>query len=219
MQEYKLRDTLFGIQFPFFVLRSPKTGFTLTEILLVSVVLSIIGLSVYSAFNNGIKIWRRVVRNVTQEDISIFFDRISNDLRNTLRYKDIQFEGNQERIAFPALIVSQEQNVFKTEVGRVTYYLEKDSVNRQQANYSQLYQNINPPDRKLVNNLETLSFQYYYYDSEMQSYYWENEWKEKESLPLAVKIKVEFYDNGIKNNLTRTVYIPVGQILASSEKK
>lgn len=207
-------------------------GFTLIEILLVTVILSIIGLSVYSAFNNGIKIWKRIARNVIQEDVSIFFEKISHDLRNSLQYADIKFEGTEERISFPTIIISNEQNLLKPELGCVTYFRDNkdNSLNRQQINYSQLYQNARLSDgqanqlsRSLLSNLEAITFQYYYYDIETDRYYWKSIWENEEYLPLAVKIKVEFYEdknkNEYKNSFIKTIYIPSCQILPISQEK
>ena len=37
-----------------------RLGFTLVELFLVSVILSIISLAIYSTLNNGIKIWQKI---------------------------------------------------------------------------------------------------------------------------------------------------------------
>ncbi len=240
MQEYEKpdmgndrRDAKYRVRIPFPLTRYQKQGFTLVEILLVTVILSIMGLSIYNAFNSGIKIWRRIVGNVKQEDVSIFFEKISHDLRNSFQYADIKLEGTEERISFPSMIVSKEQGVLKSELGYVTYFWNTidNSINRQQIHYSQLYQNArlsygqaNPLARRLVSNLETMTFRYYYYDAETDRYYWKSVWEEEEeNLPLAVRIKVEFYEdknkNEYKNSFVKTVYIPGCQILPISQEK
>ena len=204
--------------------RNPKSlekrGFTLTEILLVAVILSIIGLSVYGAFNNGIKVWKRIVKNITQEDVSIFFDKISRDLRNTFQYSGVKFEGTAESITFPALVVSDEQ---VDGIGCVSYFVDshKNTVNRTQMDYSQIYRDITPTARKLVNNIEKLTFQYYYDDSDAGQFYWKSSWEEEEEkkLPLAVRIQIEFYEDGRKNDVIQTVFIPVCKIPETFEER
>ena len=66
-----------------------RTGFTLVELVLVTAMLSVVGLAAYSAFSNGIRLWKRVNEEVIQEDINMFFVKISRDLRNLSRYSGI----------------------------------------------------------------------------------------------------------------------------------
>ena len=204
-----------------FNLQSSINGFTLIELLLVTVILSIVGLAVYSAFSSGVRVWRRIVKNIPQEDISIFFERISRDLRNSFQYAGVEFYGAKEKIGFPTLVISQKPEVPKHEFGYVTYSLDSshDSINRTQADYSQLYRDVVPQARTLVDNIEHLTFQYYSYDSDEEKYYWKSVWEEKENLPVAVKIELGFYDGENKTDYSRTVYIPSCQIFAASEKE
>jgi len=220
---YGIRNPLPVTQFPKYkeryplpFTRNPNRGFTLTEILLVAALLSVLGLSVYSAFNNGIKIWKRVVKNVIEEDISIFFEKISRDLRNSFQYSLMEFEGAQQRIAFPTLIVSKSS---KYEIGYVAYFEDSidNSINRQQQNYSQLYKGINPTPSKLVKNIENLTFQYYYYDAERDETSWESSWEDKENLPLAVRVKVEFYEDNEEKSLVKSISVPVCEMLPGSK--
>lgn len=223
MQGYEPQYSAFSIQHSGKnkKLATDKKGFTLTEILLVAVILAIVGLSVYGAFNNGIKVWDKMVNNILQEDINIFFEKIAHDLGNSFQFTGINFEGTEEEITFPTLVASQEQGGSEDGIGCVTYYWDglANSINREQSSYSQLYQKITPPTRKLVKGIETLSFQYYCYDPETERYYWRTTWEEEEESPLAVKVKVEFYEDGKESSLVRTISIPHAQVLVNAEEE
>jgi len=201
--------------------RRINRGFTLTEILLVAVMLSVIGLAVYNAFNNGIKIWKRIVRNVIEEDVSIFFEKISRDLKNSFEYTGIKFEGLPQRIAFATLIVPRESKNSKYEIGYVAYFEDSmdKSINRQQQNYSQLYQDINPMPLKVVSNIKNLTFEYYYYDPNRDKASWESSWEDEENLPLAVRVKVEFYEDNREKTLVKSISIPACKMLSESREK
>jgi len=69
--------------------------------------------------------------------------------------------------------------------------------------------------RQIVNNVESLSFQYYYYDPEGEVYIWKDIWQEEEEeeeekIPLAVRIEMEFGEDAERERVTRTITIPAG---------
>lgn len=197
-------------------------GFTLVEILLVTVTLSIIALAVYTTFDNGIKLWKKMTQDVLQEDINIFFSKISDDLRNSFRYSGIEFSGSEDSIAFAIPIKFIIQGKVENGIGQAGYFFDKrtNSINRIQTNYSQLYLDKSGPVRQLVNDIKSLNFQYYCYDPRQEEYLWVDAWNEEqvpleikidEHLPLAVKIEVESDDNNESGKFTKVVTIPVGR--------
>ncbi|MDD5454513.1 MAG: hypothetical protein PHW62_03330, partial [Candidatus Ratteibacteria bacterium] len=189
--------------------------------LLVAVILSVLGLSVYSVFNNGIKVWKKIFGNVIEEDVSLFFEKISRDLRNSFEYTGIKFEGSNERIAFPTLIVPKESKDAKYEIGYVVYFKDTidKSINRKQQNYNQLYKNTDPIPAKVLSNIKNLTFQYYRYDPEGDKTSWESYWKDEENPPLAVRVKVEFYENNREKSFVKSIFIPVYKVSTESKEK
>ena len=53
-------------------------GFTLIEVCLVSAMVAIISLAIYTTFANGIKIWQKAHTEILEEDVSIFFERFTS---------------------------------------------------------------------------------------------------------------------------------------------
>lgn len=200
-----------------------RKGFTLVEILLVTVILSMVALAVYTTFNNGIKLWKRMSQDVLQEDVNIFFSKISNDLRNSFRYSGIEFFGVEDSIAFAIPGKFRVQEEVESGIGQVSYSFCKktNTINRVRTNYSQLYLDKPGPIYQVVSNIRSLNFQYYCYDTQQEEYLWVDAWNEEqvplplevkidEHLPLAVKIEVEFDDNNESKKLTKIVTILVG---------
>lgn len=212
--------------------RSFLTGFTFIELLLVTSLLSVIGLSIYATFTNGINFWLRINEKQATEDVVIFFDRISLDLRNSFRYTGIDFRGTDDRVSFPVIGEFQGRHGKTKGIGRVEYFFDAgvDSIKTRESNYSEVYKDKASPERELVTDIESLSFRYYYYDPDQKEYLWETSWQEKEDderfgivqekkLPLAVKIMVEFKDGRLMRKFQRTVFVPASYYLAFTKEE
>jgi prepilin-type N-terminal cleavage/methylation domain-containing protein len=190
-------------------MRKKNRAFTLVELLIVISMMSVVSLAIYSALNNGLKIWQRVNRQVPQEDANIFLNKVSSDLRNAVKLKKINFSGNEERLEFPSLVYSSRwQN---KSVGKIYYAYDSKSgiITQEQRDYSMLFSDEPGVKRQLLSGLSALKFQFYYYDKDNKEYLWLDEWS-KEGLPLAVKVEIEISGQGKTNTFVKTVDIPVG---------
>ena len=76
-----------------------RRGFTLIEVLLVSVLLSVVALAVFKAFSDGVGLWKRVNVELSDEDLEIFFSDVAIRLASAFRHGTVRFEGERERIA------------------------------------------------------------------------------------------------------------------------
>jgi len=190
-----------------------QSAFTLVELLIVLAMISIIGLALFTTLSNGIRIWQRLNLAVAQEDINIFFERIARELRNTFEFSTITFQGDCDRIAFAAFVVTpgsiQPQG---TDIGQVTYYYDK--INRQlvreHKNYSQLYKGDMGFRQELLKDIDYLRFSYYFYDEKAREYLWIETWRE-DYLPLAVRIELGFDNEQQPNRITRSINLPLAQ--------
>ena len=198
-----------------------KTAFTFIEMLFVTALLSIVGVSLYSALSNGVRIWQRITQESAAENINIFFEKLSFDLRNSFSFSFVEFEGDENEIIFPAIVQSVERSKIVQGIGRISYSFDREqkTLNKKQSNFSQIYQNKFGFPQMLVNRIEKVRFQYYYYDSRKNDYFWISTWPEedisfdenkKEIYPLAVRIEIEALDDHLKRKFTRTISIPAG---------
>ena len=185
-----------------------RLGFTLVELFLVSVILSIISLAIYSTLNNGIKIWQKINIETPGEGLNIFLERFCSDLRNSFNFSNIDLLGQEDMLEFPTLVNSPRLN--KRTVGQVVYSYNSMSgtLNREQRDFSQIYREETGRVVQLLKNIKSLKFRYYFYDTEMKEYFWLDEWQ-KENLPLAVRVQLELNDTGTIR-FTKTVSIPAG---------
>jgi prepilin-type N-terminal cleavage/methylation domain-containing protein len=190
-----------------------KKGFTLIEMLIVLVMLSLIGLAIFTTLSSGIRIWQRLNQRVGQEDVNIFFERIASELRNTFEFDTIKFQGEEDRVTFvtfvttPGSIQAQE-----TGIGEVSYFYDKPNrqLNKQVRNYSQIYKGDSGTKKELLKGIDSLTFSYYFYDQKIKEYFWQ-EGSQEGNLPKAVRIELEFNNGQQIRKIIRTIDLPVAQ--------
>lgn len=198
-------------------------GFTLVELMIVAMILSTVGIVLYSAFSNGLNIWQRINQEMVIEDVNIFFDKIFRELRGSFQFSEIPLRGRTGELTFPALVhVRDHRGELKEGIGEVYYSFDPKSgtIDRQQKSYSEIYLDKDTGKQAMIDHVTSLDFQYYYYDLEQEEYSWVGSWqdadeslgiKTKKILPVAVRITIGIMGQEKKERrITRTVWIPSG---------
>ena len=188
-----------------------KKSFTLIELLLVVSILAMISLALFNTMANGLKIWERSRKFVVQEDVAIFFDKFSQDLRNCFLYSKIPFVGKANRIRFATRVKSLknlEGDHWAEKMGEVEYYfdLTKKNLYLRRASYGQALRGEFDTERSLIKAIESVRFSYYYAQG--------NEIVLKDEadslIPRAVGVEVQFWDGHTKQSLRKLINIPQG---------
>ena len=185
-------------------------GLTLVEMLIVSMILGVISITINSALNSGVRVWRKINQELPQEAINIFFDKFTTDLHNTFNSTNIKLEGDDERLELPAFVSSRR---FSGRLpGEVIYVYDKgkDELYRQAKDYSDVYSDKQGVITPLIKNIHSLKFTYYFFEAERKYYAWVDTWK-KEWLPQAVRVELEVNDENKIKQFTRTVSIPLAK--------
>lgn len=185
-----------------------REGFTLVELLIVSVMLAVVSLAIYASFNSGIKIWQKAKAQAFNEDLNIFFDKFSSDLRNTFRFTKINFRGDESQVEFATLVKSA--RLQETAPGKAIYIYDRQrkELARRLMDFSQVSTGEEPRAQQSLKNVTSLKFTYYTYDPEEKECLWEDEWQGREGLPLAVRMELEL-DAEQEYKFVRTVSVPV----------
>jgi len=196
-----------------------KQGFTLIELVLVTSMLAVIGLTLYGTFTNGINIWKTVTQESTTEDISLFFEKISHDLRNSFKMTGVRFKGGKHEVSFPARIKYKGDDGLVDSIGRVTYSYDrrKKALKKEEMNYNQIFKKKPGLDRVLTEAASSLNFKYFVYDSEKKDYSWVTSWQEsdetfgrqiEESLPLIVRVEVGIPGERGEQKFVKNIALP-----------
>jgi type II secretory pathway pseudopilin PulG len=190
-------------------------AFTLTEILLVSVLFSLIGITVFNAFSNGIKLWARGERLVVESNIGLFLDQLGQDARDVPLITGIPLRGTGNRISFPTIVMTpadhsaaRAQEEYIDQIGAVQYNYDPadKKIYRRQANYSQALKGIWSNPVEVASGIENVIFQYHFSsDKGMQT-----KTETDEVLPMGISVGIEFEVDGQPRHMRRFFPIPVG---------
>ncbi len=198
-----------------FFRRPNRRSFTLIEILLTTALFSMCSLAIYQVFASGLKLWARAQHFAVEEDISIFFDKISEDLRGSFYFTGIKFEGTANKITVPTFIMAQpdarsvhaDGEAF-AHIGAVRYYLDSENhtLQRSQANYSQALDGRFVDDKVVVKAVSGLKIVYYMPGSKGVEPFA----KVSDVIPSSVYIEVTYSDGRSEQSTSRMIAIPAG---------
>ena len=199
-----------------------KKGLTFIELLLATVMLSVLSIALYGMLSSGIAIWQKVNQETPQIDINLFAQKLEIELRNCVYFKKIPFVGQENMLSFPSLVsVPAGENGFSQGLGKViySYDAEEKAIKRNYIDYRFLNSLKGPAPRVLVNNVQELHFAYYFFSKDKRQFFWVNSWPPsdmKEVLcvyPQAVRLTMVLDMGRTTQTRTKTVNIPIGGLL------
>ncbi|MCK5081543.1 MAG: prepilin-type N-terminal cleavage/methylation domain-containing protein [Candidatus Omnitrophica bacterium] len=208
-----------------------SSGFTLIELMVSTSILGFIGLAILTTFGSGFHVYERVQSyGGLQAEALLSVEEMSRDLNNMFAFSGIAFEGDAQKIAFPAVIETvetiEEEERAVSSVGQIAYYLTGDDdqkiLMRDEWNYSQVSVGDKSKDDQsgFFSYVKDLQFSYYFFDKENEEYIWKDSWFEEEDkgLPAAVKINLTYEDRGQDIALLRTVFLVSPQVVENGEE-
>lgn len=188
---------------------------TLIEVLLVVSLVSMISLSLYKGLTTGIRVWERSRVSVKEEDIALFFDKLTKDLHNSYLFTTIVFEGSESRLAFPSIVLTAagdelglKEGELSEQLGRVEYFIDllDKTIYRRQYNYAQAISQSGPAAIALVPEVESLKFRYYYVTESKELYNSDF----LDAIPMGLEVEVQFSDGAGQRSLKKYIDIPIG---------
>jgi prepilin-type N-terminal cleavage/methylation domain-containing protein len=189
-----------------------KNGYTLIEVLLTTLIFSVIIASVYSVFQTGNIAYTKIDSAFElYQKARIIFSRIERDLKNSFAYsmKKAEFWGARNEINFFTVFNSfnQKAESFR-EISRIKYRFQDTMLSRTQlTGLDALRPDVPQIPLELSDDLQDIFFQFASLDpANSENYYsWQDTWpkvsdqqdtNQEKSLPLAVK--VEMIIDGLK---------------------
>lgn len=166
-------------------------AFTLVELLIAVSIFSVVSIAIYSTFNSGTSILRRV-KNIDfiQQKILLKTERFSRELRESPGCRKQLFLGIKTKISFPG-----NSDYIPC---RITYYFDNSSFCLMRV-VDQLSQIITPEGKVdaqfkskpvvFLSKIKEVKFSYLNLDPVKNEYSWIDEWRQ-DYLPAAIKLTV-----------------------------
>lgn len=145
-------------------LLSAGRGFTLIELLVVISILSAIGVAILGAVSAGIKIWKKSADIHNYEDVRLFYEKVTGDLRNMAVLSQLPFEGKDRELSF-AILTPRGADTGYSEIRRVIYSFNssRSSVERQEMDFTQAMSRDKKASAKtMLDNVSLFTMAYYY---------------------------------------------------------
>ncbi|OGQ48394.1 MAG: hypothetical protein A3H42_02905 [Deltaproteobacteria bacterium RIFCSPLOWO2_02_FULL_46_8] len=170
-----------------------KNGFMLIEMLLVVSIVAVIALAIYSSLSAGVHIWKRLDRGAGEMHLFLALEKMQKNLRNSFAFKAIGFEGAENEISFPGLVLvktDKEGEVFHQEPGRIRYYYSaaSQSLCLEKTSYIDWIKGIKKECQKEIQGVKKIAFEY------QDSHSWKTSWKQNK-VPQAVRLKTVMADD------------------------
>ncbi|MBI3602313.1 MAG: type II secretion system protein [Candidatus Omnitrophica bacterium] len=190
-------------------------AFTLVEVLLAAALVAMVGMAIFQAFANGLKLWTKAQRLNREAEVAIFLDRMEQDLRSTPLISGISFKGIATQISFPAVVMtradrksSMASEVFIDQIGAVQYRFDalEHTIFRRQTNYAQALKGQWGQELPVVGGID--EFNFYYEVASDKGFLMKPQ--SDEVIPSGVMVKMHFSDDSGEHHLRRYFRIPVG---------
>ena len=198
-----------------FTAKKGPQGFTFLELMIALTIFSIMAVSIYSVLGAGIRVWRGSNAIIeSNQSLRSFFDAISSDLKNAVKYKGMEFEGQAREMSFMALVDVSDpvKGSTRTELAKVIYSFDESSktVKRYVATRESGFDKANTEGVDIVSRIEDVNFSYCYKDETLiPPYRWQDAWQAQGIIPRGVNIKIK--------ELEKRVFIPMGELVKTEE--
>lgn len=188
-----------------------QKAMTLMEILIVISIMGMLSLALYNALSIGIRVWKKSQEIHAEEDLAIFFDKLTQDLHNAYFYSKISFEGGTDYFAFPALVSVQRydgEEGYSDEMGKVEYRFDvaHHAIIRRQADYGQALKKIYGAPRVVSSQISRLSFQYLYRTDDGEK------WSSQilDGVIAGIDVEVVLKDSLGERKIRKSIDMPLG---------
>ena len=184
-----------------------RRAFTLIELIIATLILSVVIVSIYGAFSAGIKAWSRNAEGKDFQKIRIALLRIQKELRSSFFFSGIPFSGTSLRITFPA--VEEKGKIYA-----VNYYIAEDRnkgckvLMKRKSVLTDARLLEEQATDEFIFSADSISFEYAHESKDgLKGFEWKGIWEESRGeIPSLVKINFKL---GIgKEIYHKIIFIP-----------
>jgi prepilin-type N-terminal cleavage/methylation domain-containing protein len=191
-----------------------RRAFTLVELIVATLIMTIVVVSIYSTFSLGMKACRKGSEGRNLQKVRISLLKLQKELKNTFLFSMVKFKGVSSEMTFP-LIVSEED---KDSTYTVNYYIVED---RDIGVKSLIKKKMLFTDKEYTETEEIGEFMFSAYSMDFEYAYelkngskgfeWRGTWEESQkAIPCAVRINFSLDAEGELYH--KTIFIPQGAL-------
>ncbi len=189
--------------------RQGAGGFTLMELVVAAVLMSVVGLAVLASFGGGVRVFDRVSDfGTVRGRVALALEVMERDIRDGVVFDPIGFEGASDELSFAARRQRLVEDRLERRLARQRYYRDPDTGELVSAWVDYPFEPDKQEQREAMAAIEGLSFEYAYTEGTAQGYRWKDTWSVSDGRPVAVRLEVRFKDKGETRSVERVVFIP-----------
>ena len=187
-----------------------KRAFTLIELLVVTAIIGMVVAAIGACLAGGIRAWDAArTFNVVESDAAIAISIMEKDLRNSLHFPQVGFNGSSSTMSFPRLVDAIDGSGGR--IGTTSYFTVQGRKGLMRKVW--LFPSKAPSDKDAENilpNAAAAGFEFYKSSSEGGGA-WHSEWRESTNYPSMVRMRLSLESSGDRIEILRTVVLPVNR--------
>ena len=191
-----------------------RNAFTFIELIIGITIFTVVIVTVYSAFNMGIKAWRRGQTEKSLQRIRLAFLKIDKELKDTFFFSEISFKGTPDQMEFPLTISGEDRE----KLYKITYTVDtseepglKELTRKEIERSKDTEEPAEEKTRKLLTSIksESVGFEY---TGPSQDFEWQKTWDGRafEELPSAVRVSLQMDDS--EEIYSKVIFLQQGEL-------
>lgn len=196
-------------------MKQSQNGFTLVEVLIVTSILSVTMVVLYSSFQIGMAAYKQTEKNLNENrEGEIFLMQFSEELAQSFPYLKNSFQGKANSVSFPAKLARYGPKGALKELYLVTYRAEGGTLVRSEEKLRKdKLREETAVTETIFERLTDLRFEYLVLDGD-EKLKWREEWLNQPyvGLPRALRLTVAGASFG-EESKTYEILIPHGVLL------
>ncbi len=194
-------------------LRRSNSGFTLMELLLVTIIFPVIAVAVYGNLRSGAEVMKRLETQSEEEDVAIFFEKVTRDFEEMFEFSGVPFKGDSRSVTFASFLETDPALGGNRGIGEVSYVfdLSKKALLKKERDYHELYKEKPPRSKTLIAHVVGFEFSFFYQDPETKGFMWSDEWEDgQKKLPIGIRLDLELDDGTNHARYAKKIFLPAG---------